>query len=223
MACKSGIELEAITGFTMEQQKLPGSMIEEELRHLARFHLKLDLSAQGEFDAFKKPNEGLYEIKNYDDTFKRRMRRFKNDTSRSVYRLNLFQVPHFKTWINPKQKINLVGIGGESPGKDFKAYKTYVDERLDTDLEGICLGMIKVYPVGEINNRLICILKEDVHTRKKILGIQTVTKVYVPREGVFYLFYLHLVQKEGLRNIITRYRREDLVSNSGSYLNWEDL
>jgi hypothetical protein len=40
-----------------------------------------------------------------------------------MYRLNLFPIPRFKTWISPKQKINLIAIGGESPGKDFAAYK----------------------------------------------------------------------------------------------------
>jgi hypothetical protein len=41
-------------------------------------------------------------------------------------------------------------------------------------------------------------------------------EVYMPREEVSYLFYSCLVQKEGLRNVITRYRREDLKGNSGS-------
>jgi hypothetical protein len=62
MQGRSGIELKAVIGYTMEQQQLPGSMIEAEMRHQARTHLHLDLSAQGQFEAFKKPNEGLYEI-----------------------------------------------------------------------------------------------------------------------------------------------------------------
>jgi hypothetical protein len=37
---------------------------------------------------------------------------------------------------------------------------------IETDLNGISIGTTKVYPVGEVNDRIICILKEDAHTRK---------------------------------------------------------
>jgi hypothetical protein len=39
------------------------------MRYQARTHLQVDMSAQGLWNAAEKPNEGLYEIKNYDDTF----------------------------------------------------------------------------------------------------------------------------------------------------------
>jgi hypothetical protein len=223
MQSRSGIELEAVIAYTMEQQGLPGSLIEAEMRHQARNHLQLDMGAQGLWNAAENPNTGLYEVRNYDDTFKRRMRKFKRDTSRSSRRLNLFPIPHFKTWINPKKKIDLVAIGGESPGRDFVAYKTYIDERIEIDLDQICMGEVKVYPVGEVNNRLICILKEDVHKGREFYGVQTVAKVYIPRSEVCYLFYLHLVQKEELKNVLTRYRREDLAGNPSVYINWEEL
>jgi hypothetical protein len=97
MQGRSGIELEAIIAHTMEQQNMPGSMIEAEMRHQARNHLQLDMRAQELWRAAQKPNTGLFEITNYDDTFKKRMQRFKRDTSRSTHRLNLFPIPHFKT------------------------------------------------------------------------------------------------------------------------------
>jgi hypothetical protein len=85
------------------------------------------------------------------------------------------------------------------------------------------MGEVKVYPVGEINNRLVCILKEEVNRGKEFFAVQTVAKVYVPRSEVSYLFYLHLVQKEELRNVVTRYRKEDLAGNPSAYMNWKEL
>jgi hypothetical protein len=66
-------------------------------------------------------------------------------------------------------------------------------------------------------------LKEDVHRGKEFLIIQAVVKVYIPRSQVSYLFFLHLVQKESLRNTVTRYRKEDLAGNPVVYINWEEL
>jgi hypothetical protein len=124
------------------------------------------------------------------------MKRFKNERGKRAYRLNLFQIPYFKIWINPKQRIDVIGIGGESPGKDFISYKMYGDEYIETELNGICIGTTKVYPIGEVNDRIICILKEDAHTGKDYWKTQMVAEVYVPREEVIYLFYLYLFKRK---------------------------
>jgi hypothetical protein len=223
MQGRSGIELEAIIGHTMEQQNIPNSRIEAEMRHQARNHLKLDISAMEIWRAAQKPNNGLYEVKNHDDTFKRSMQKFKRDISRGAHRLNLFSIPHFKVWIDPKRKIEIVAVGGETPGKEFISYDMYIDERTVFEADQICMGEMKVYPVGEINGRAVCILGEEVKHGKEYLQVQTVAKVYIPRSEVSYLFFLHLTQKEDLKNVITRYRREDHAGEPGPFTRIEDL
>jgi hypothetical protein len=222
MQGRSGIELEAIIGHTMEQQNIPNSKIEEEMRHQARSHLKLDMSAMEIWRAAQKPNNGLYEVINYDDIFRRRMQKFKRDISRGAHRLNLFSIPHFKVWIDPRKKIELVAIGGETPGKEFISYDMYIDERTVFEADQICMGEMKVYPVGEINGRAVCILGEEVKHGKEYLPVQTVAKVYIPRSEVSYLFFLHLTQKEDLKNVITRYRREDHAGEPGPFTRIEE-
>jgi hypothetical protein len=46
---------------------------------------------------------------------------------------------------------------------------------------------------------------------------------FVPRSEVSYLFPLYRVQKEGLSNTITRYRKENLSDDSGSFVKWDIL
>jgi hypothetical protein len=62
-----------------------------------------------------------------------------------------------------KQKIDVIGIGGESPGSDFQPVKMIADEYLETNFEVIRIGTIKVIPVGEIKGRILCVLKEEVN------------------------------------------------------------
>jgi hypothetical protein len=122
-----------------------------------------------------------------------------------------------------KQKITATWIGGEAHGPDFQPFKMYADEYLETNLEAIRVGTVKVIPVGEINGRIICVLKEEINQFKELLKITMLAELYVLRNEVNYLLYILLVEKEGLSNVITRYRQEYFRSNPGSYVNWNEL
>jgi hypothetical protein len=53
--------------------------------------------------------------------------KIRDTTKRRAYRINIFQVPHFKVWSRIKEKINIVGRRGEPPGPDFQFFKLYED------------------------------------------------------------------------------------------------
>jgi hypothetical protein len=58
MSRRSGIELVAIIGFVIDQLKQSQSKIEENMKHLARKHLDLNMATQELFEAGRKPYEG---------------------------------------------------------------------------------------------------------------------------------------------------------------------
>jgi hypothetical protein len=43
----------------------------------------------------------------------------------------------------------------------------------------------------------------------------------VQRSEFNYLFFLYLIQKESLNNVLTRYKQEDLKANPGSLISWQ--
>jgi hypothetical protein len=116
-----------------------------------------------------------------------------------------------------------VGIGGESPGSSFQSFKLYADEKLQYHADVIKVGTVKVLPMGRVKGRILCVLKEDLKPYLESFRITMQADLYVPRSEVNYLFFLYLVQKEGLSNVISRYRQEDLRDNPGSYINWDVL
>jgi hypothetical protein len=56
------------------------------------------------------------------------MHKIRDQTRRRSYRINIFQISHFKVWISTKEKIDTIGRGGESPGPNFQSFKLYADE-----------------------------------------------------------------------------------------------
>jgi hypothetical protein len=64
--------------------------------------------------------------------------------------------------LDVKQKINAAGIEGESPGPSFLPFKLYAGEQIISNIYVIKIGTIKVLPVGEVNGRIVCVLKDDL-------------------------------------------------------------
>jgi hypothetical protein len=151
------------------------------------------------------------------------MSKIRDKTRREAYTINIFQVPRFKIWLDVKQRMNAVGIGGKSLGPSFLPFKLYADEQVISNIDTIKVGTIKVLPVGEINGRIVCALKEDLKPYLESFKITTKTNLFVPRSEFNYLFFLYLIQKEGLGNVITRYRQENSRGNSGSFFGWNAL
>jgi hypothetical protein len=134
-------------------------------------------------------------------------------TRRREYRMNRFQVPHFKAWLKIKEKINVVGIGGEPPGPDFQFFKLYADETLQSNDDVIKVGRVKVLPIAEINGRIFCIIREDLKPYLDFFKITMCPDLFVKRSEVNYLFFLYLVKRESLSKVIRRYRQENLNGN----------
>jgi hypothetical protein len=193
------------------------------MKYFARNHLTLDMSLQELYAAGRAPRENYYILQDQSVTLNKKMHKLRDETRRRNYRINIFQVPHFKVWMNMKQKISAIGIGREAPGPDFQSFKIYADKYLETNLEAIRVGAAKVISAGEINGGIICVLKEEVNSFKELFKITMLAELYVPKNEVNYLLFIHLVQKEGLSNVIARYRQEDFRSNPGSFANWNTL
>jgi hypothetical protein len=58
----SGIELEGLLRYSLEQNQEPQIMIDEYLRYFERSHLELDMSAQGLFISARTPRESFYKL-----------------------------------------------------------------------------------------------------------------------------------------------------------------
>jgi hypothetical protein len=71
-------------------------MIEEIMKHFGRNHLMLDMSSQGLFTAARAPNESCYILQDQSITFNKKMAKIRDKIGREAYRINIFQVPHFK-------------------------------------------------------------------------------------------------------------------------------
>jgi hypothetical protein len=72
------------------------------------------------------------------------MHKIRDEMRRKAYRINIFQVPRFKVWLNFKQKIYAIGIGRESPGLNFQSFKLYVVEQLQSNIDAIKVGTVRV-------------------------------------------------------------------------------
>jgi hypothetical protein len=217
------IEVEVLLGYSLERNKESETMIEEHMNYFARNHFSLDMTLQGLYSAGRAPRENYFILQEQSYTFNKKVKELRDDTRRNAYRINIFQVPRFKVWMNTKQKINVIGIGGESAGPDFQPVKMYADEFLETNLAVIRRGTVKVIQIGEVNGRILCVLKEEIDPFKNLFKITMLAELNVPRNEVNYLFFLHLVQKESLSNTITRYMQEDFRSNPESFVNWDTL
>jgi hypothetical protein len=127
--------VEAMLGYSLEKKEESETMIEELFNYFARNHLSLDMTLQGLYRAGRAPRENYFMLQEQSVTFSKKMKKLRHDTRRNAYRINIFQVSHFKVWLKMKQKIHAVGIGGESPGPEFQPVRMYAGEFLETKLD----------------------------------------------------------------------------------------
>jgi hypothetical protein len=188
MLKRSGIEVEALLWYALEQNHEPECTIEESLKYLGRNHLMLDMSCRGLFESASTPMKSFCTLEDQLLTSNKMACRIFDDTRRRTCKVNILQIPHFKAWLNIKESINTVAIGGEVPGPDFQSFKLYANEEMQSNVDAIKIGTIKILPIARINGRAFYVIKEDLKPHLELFKVTMYTDLVVPRPEVNYLF-----------------------------------
>jgi hypothetical protein len=122
--------------------------------------------------------------------------RIRDETRRRACKMDIFQILHFKAWLNVNEKINAVAIGGEAPDPDFQSFKLYVDEKIQSNVDAIKIGTIKIFPIIRINGRTFYVIKEDLKPHLELFKVTIYADLVVSRSEVNYLFFLYLVKRK---------------------------